>query len=119
MVTRVVGCPNETPPPYPGAASSEPDNLVAFGDTLAFSANYGVGQRELWKSTPDTTMLILDIRPGNVGSDSSWLTPRNVDRRKCLGIRGVFRPRRGGRICCNHPDRVESLVVVSRHGKDH
>lgn len=50
----------------PGVASSSPEELFAFGDTLLFTADDGVHGTELWRSdgTPQGTMLVQDINPG-------------------------------------------------------
>ncbi len=50
----------------PGAASSDPAGLVAFGELVAFTADDGVTGRELWVSdgTEAGTRRVADLAPG-------------------------------------------------------
>jgi ELWxxDGT repeat protein len=59
---------------YPGARSSDPDQLTSTGDRAFFVADDGVHGRELWSTdgTADGTRLVLDIVAGPTSS-----VPRN------------------------------------------
>jgi ELWxxDGT repeat protein len=63
----------------PGAASSNPSQMVAIGSTTFFAANDGTHGNELWKTdgTPAGTVLVADINPGSAGSNPSDLTSLN------------------------------------------
>ena len=60
-------------PQNPTANSSDPENLVAVGPTLYFSAFDPINGTELWKSdgTSAGTSLVKDINPGSNGSSIS------------------------------------------------
>jgi ELWxxDGT repeat protein len=49
---------------------------VFLGPTLLFAANDGVHGNELWTSngTPDSASLLVDLYPGDPGSDPAWFT---------------------------------------------
>lgn len=57
----------------PGAASSEPRDLVGLGKRVYFSADDGVHGREVWMTdgTADGTRMLADIRPGTPGTPGS------------------------------------------------
>lgn len=61
------------------AIGSSPDNLIAIGNTLYFTANDGVHGNELWKSdgTAAGTVLVKDINPGSPDSKPQYLTNFN------------------------------------------
>jgi ELWxxDGT repeat protein len=52
---------------HPGAASSNPTNLVSFKNLLYFVADDGVHGREIWRSdgNEDETKMVADINPGS------------------------------------------------------
>jgi ELWxxDGT repeat protein len=64
----------------PGNQSSDPTELTNVNGTLFFSASDGTSGtdhgRELWSSdeTTGVTQMVLDINPGNQGSDPAELT---------------------------------------------
>lgn len=64
----------------PGSGNSFPEQLIAFGSQLLFTASHLVGfagtGRELWKSdgTESGTTLVADIRAGSLSSNPSDLT---------------------------------------------
>ncbi|WGV26387.1 ELWxxDGT repeat protein [Halotia branconii] len=60
---------------YPGTASSDPDNLTAWGSDLYFTANDGSNDVQLWKSNGSTNTRITTINPG--GFNPSNLTVFN------------------------------------------
>jgi ELWxxDGT repeat protein len=74
MVKDIFGGVNSDDPPQP--LSGNPDNLIAVGATLFFSANDNDNGDELWKSdgTEAGTVLVKDIRGGIGGSDPTKLT---------------------------------------------
>ncbi len=47
-----------------------------LGSTLVFAADDGVHGNELWASdgSPESATLLLDLVPGNVGSEPAWFT---------------------------------------------
>ena len=63
----------------PGAASSNPSQLVAIGSTTYFVANDGIHGNELWKTngTAAGTSMVADIKPGSASSYASNLTNVN------------------------------------------
>lgn len=63
----------------PGAATSNPANLVAIGTTTFFAADDGVHGTELWKSDGSTagTRMVADMNPGAASSYPSDLTNVN------------------------------------------
>jgi ELWxxDGT repeat protein len=86
----------------PGAASSDPLELVKFQDApgrerLFFSATNGVNGRELWKTEPltDTTIMVRDINPGPEDSSPTYLTQAPDGRQQRMyfraddGVRGA------------------------------
>ncbi|NEQ96597.1 MAG: hypothetical protein F6K30_07725, partial [Cyanothece sp. SIO2G6] len=58
---------------FTGTDSSSPQNLVAVGDTLYFSADNGTAAngRELWKYENGVTELVYDIRAGVILTDEN------------------------------------------------
>ncbi len=60
----------------PGAASSDPRDLVRLGKRVYFSADDGVHGREVWTTdgTPGGTHMVADINPGATGSSPTALT---------------------------------------------
>jgi ELWxxDGT repeat protein len=71
---------NPTPDPGNGDTflmDSSPGNLTVFDGLLYFSANDGVHGRELWSCDGTTARLVLDINPGEYGSEVSELTVYN------------------------------------------
>ena len=56
--------------------SSEPENLIAVGNTLFFTADDGDSGRELWRSdgTSQGTIRVADINLGESGADPRELT---------------------------------------------
>ena len=56
-----------------GSGSSSPDDLIAVGNTLYFTANDGTNGNELWKSdgTSSSTVMVKDI---NSGSSTSYIS---------------------------------------------
>ena len=55
----------------PSLQQSNPAQFTALGSTVIFVATSGAEGQELWKTdgTPGGTVLVKDIRPGNVGSN--------------------------------------------------
>ena len=71
---------NPTPDPGNGDTflmDSSPANLTVFNGLLYFSATDGVLGRELWSFDGTTARLVLDINPGQYGSEVSELTVLN------------------------------------------
>ncbi|MCS7062052.1 MAG: hypothetical protein RMN25_12935 [Anaerolineae bacterium] len=60
--------------------SSSPDQLLAAGDRLFFTADDGVHGREMWVSdgTPEGTRMVADIFPGLCGSRPCASAPREM-----------------------------------------
>ena len=54
-----------------GSSSSNPFNLVAFGNTLCFRADDGTNGDELWKSDGSSTgtLMIKDLHSGSSSSN--------------------------------------------------
>jgi ELWxxDGT repeat protein len=63
----------------PGAAFSNPSQMVVIGSTTYFAANDGTHGNELWKTdgTPAGTMRVADINPGSGSSNPTDLTNFN------------------------------------------
>lgn len=77
----VAGTPGTTQPQMvtdlrEGANGSTPEEMLAIGSTLFFSANDGESGRELWRTSPPYTsvQLVADICPGGCGSEPGGLT---------------------------------------------
>ena len=60
----------------PGAASSNPSSIRAFGSSVVFAANDGAHGSELWKSdgTAAGTAMVADIAAGSGGSNIANVT---------------------------------------------
>lgn len=56
---------------------SSPAELTVWNDVLYFSANDGEHGRELWSYDGDRMRMVLDINPGEYGSEVSELTVYN------------------------------------------
>lgn len=59
-----------------GSSSSAPEEMLAIGSTLFFSAKNGIVGRELYHTSPpyNTIQLVADICPGGCSSEPIWLT---------------------------------------------
>ncbi len=71
---------NPTPDPGNGDTflmDSSPSSFKVFDGVLYFSADDGVHGRELWSYDGTTTQLVLDINPGQYGSEVNELTVFN------------------------------------------
>jgi ELWxxDGT repeat protein len=77
---------------YPGSLASTPEDLVAVGATLYFTANDGTHGRELWRSngTGAGTVMVEDIAP-----DSLWSGPEELTE---AGGRLFFSATDGGTV---------------------
>lgn len=61
----------------PPAPASEPTWFVRLGDTVLFAATTAAEGRELWRSDgPGDARLVLDLAPGQAGSDPAHLVVR-------------------------------------------
>lgn len=59
----------------PGAAGSEPANLLAVGSRVYFSADDGTYGREPWRTdTAPAAVLVKDVNPGSAGSNPARFT---------------------------------------------
>ncbi len=68
---------NPTPDPGNGDTflmDSSPGSFKVFNGLLYFAANDGVHGRELWSFDGTTAQMVLDINPGEYGSEVSELT---------------------------------------------
>ncbi|HUT93242.1 MAG TPA: Ig-like domain-containing protein [Thermoguttaceae bacterium] len=67
--------------------ASDPQELTAVGGTLYFTADDGVGGRELWKSngTPGGTVMVKDIDDGSTGS-----VPNSSDPQELTAVGGTL-----------------------------
>jgi ELWxxDGT repeat protein len=63
----------------PGAATSNPSQMVVIGSTTYFAANDGTHGNQLWKTdgTAAGTVMVADIDPGSAGSNPTDLTSLN------------------------------------------
>jgi ELWxxDGT repeat protein len=80
MTAAMVSEINPTPNPGNGDTflmDSNPMDLTVFDGKLYFSANDGVHGRELWSWDGSEARLVLDINPGQYGSEVSELTVYN------------------------------------------
>jgi ELWxxDGT repeat protein len=60
---------------YPGAGYSDPDELIASGNRLFFSANDGVHGDEPWSTDGVSTAMVSNIATGPEGSDLEYPAP--------------------------------------------
>jgi ELWxxDGT repeat protein len=71
---------NPTPDPGNGDTflmDSNPTDLTVLNGILYFAANDGVHGQELWSYDGQQTRLVVDINPGQYGSDVQELTVYN------------------------------------------
>jgi ELWxxDGT repeat protein len=71
---------NPTPDPGNGDTflmDSNPTDLTVMNGILYFAANDGVHGQELWSYDGEQTRLVVDINPGQYGSDVKELTVYN------------------------------------------
>jgi ELWxxDGT repeat protein len=74
--TLLSGTPQLLADINPGAASSNPSQMVVIGTETYFAANDGTHGTELWKTdgTAAGTVMVADVNPGSGGSNPGNLT---------------------------------------------